>query len=186
MAIYTVGYSGITPAYLLKLVGELQIDTVIDARSVPVTRKSGFGRRQLESLLGSKYQWRGKDLGGRPPGVTAPGLAELRSADKRGLRRLVMCLEHGPGDCHRHWTIGLPLARQGVEVFHVADDELIEPIDLQHAIDAGAPEYDCWKLKDHIAELARLSGGARAPRHRPPANTRRTQSARKAKVESTK
>jgi hypothetical protein len=162
MAIYTVGYSRITPADLVKLVADLQIDTVVDARSVPVTRRSGFGRRQLETLLGAKYQWRGEDLGGRPPGATTDGLAELRAANTNGLRRLIMCMEHAPADCHRHHTIGLPLAREGVEVFHIFEDEVLEARELQRSI-ADDDEYSCSTVAEHVSEIARFAGTPSEP-----------------------
>jgi uncharacterized protein (DUF488 family) len=153
--IHTIGYSKLTPAKLVDLVAKLGIDTVIDARSVPVTRCAGFGRRQLETLLGSKYEWRGPDLGGRDPGVTTEGLASIRAADKKGKRQLVMCTEHIPADCHRHWAIGLPLAsgRKPLEVFHLFGDEVIEVKELHRAM-LEDDDYSFTALGAHIAMMS--------------------------------
>jgi hypothetical protein len=113
---------------------------------------AGFGNRQLESLLGYRYVYRGDELGGRPPGVSERGLlwlaylVRLHESTSHGATHqnvAIMCMEEAPGDCHRHHAIALPLARRtSVECLHIYRNELIEPTELQRSIDTDT-DYDC-------------------------------------------
>jgi hypothetical protein len=62
--IYTIGYQRL-PLERLREIAEKLDAILIYCRFKPVSRKPGFGRRQLETLLGTKYEWRGNELGGR-------------------------------------------------------------------------------------------------------------------------
>ena len=103
MSIYSWGYDNSTPDRLEEL-AETLAARVIDVRSVPNSRRPGFGRRQLEALLGVRYVWKGETLGGRAPGVTPQGLAYLRSLPPEE-NVILLCKEAAPGDCHRHFAI---------------------------------------------------------------------------------
>lgn len=180
--IWTWGYQGATTADLLELCRKLRITAVVDCRRKPMSRVPGFGGNQLKTLFDegqpgrpTVYVQRGDVLGGTPasmqtadglPPPVAPGeLARLRVEAERGGRMLLICQEHAPGECHRHHTVALPLARAGVTVRHVFEGELIDPIELQRALDDPDPDaaYECEVLEDaeEEAALAKLSPEAR-------------------------
>jgi uncharacterized protein (DUF488 family) len=162
-AIYTIGYAKLTPVRLREIMDLLRMDFLYDCRSSPRTRVAGFGPRQLETFFGPIYQWRGRTLGGRAT-VFKETLQALSNQAWAGARIMLMCVEESPGDCHRHHTIGAPLAAMGSNVLHVYRTEVIRAEDLQAAIDAQAEEYDCEDLFDHAArevETARAQKGER-------------------------
>lgn len=130
--VFSVGYQRMTPDEVKALV--LRLDAVLlDVRSRPAGRvKRGFARADLETLLGDRYEWHGRDLGGRGAGPTVEALLRL-SRDPH--RIVLMCQEHAPGDCHRHHRIAVPLAAAGVDVFHVYEGQLVRAGELQRAID---------------------------------------------------
>lgn len=145
--LYTIGYAKLTPALLVKTLDRFSIATLVDVRSSPRTRVAGFGNRQLETLLGPRYAYRGNELGGRPPGVSERGLlwlAHLAACNEAvGDHTAIMCMEEAPGDCHRHHTISLQMvARRAADVRHIYRNELIEATELQRAIDTDT-DYDC-------------------------------------------
>ena len=135
--IYTVGYQQHTPESMRNLLDSLQVELLIDVRSSPNSRKRGFSRKALQVYFGARYEWRGDRLGGRGKGPTVDGLDEL-AKEKHTVA--LMCMEDAPGDCHRHYQIGLPLARRGIEVRHVCGNEVTEPVELQFAIDHRGEE----------------------------------------------
>lgn len=106
--IYTIGYQGLTPEFLRRLVEELDA-TLIDCRSSTRSRIPGFGGRQLAALLPGRYEDRGKDLGGRGP-INPQAIEELRerfyAQDKPDC--VLMCMEANVADCHRHHAIAAP------------------------------------------------------------------------------
>jgi uncharacterized protein (DUF488 family) len=142
MPIYTIGYQRLHAADLRRVMDVLGCDVLIDVRSVPSSRRPGFSRRALTDALTGRYEWRGDVLGGRGHG---PQLSALRALLDDSRTVLVMCQEEAPGDCHRHYAIGLPLARMGATVTHVYRDELIEANELQRAMDEDR-DYECEVL----------------------------------------
>lgn len=144
--IYTIGYEALTPEVLRDTAIGLAA-TVIDVRSRPTTRRRGFGRRQLEALLGTRYQWHGDALGGfalkegieylpypkksgikGASGTTMEGINFLRSFPGNVL---LLCVEEAPGECHRHIVICeqfFPRAR------HIYRDEVVTACELEQAI----------------------------------------------------
>lgn len=169
-AIFSFGYQGSTPAELLAICARLRISHVIDCRRKPMSRIPGFSgkalREMFEALPGAegvdppRYEQRGDKLGGvpasadwpadgKPPPCDPAALRELAAEAAAGARLLLICMEHAPGDCHRHMTIALPLAAMGVTVRHVFDGEIVEAAELQRSIDAGEDdEYECTRLED--------------------------------------
>ena len=81
--------------------------------------------------------------------MTREGLDRLKADDRR---LMLMCKEHSPSDCHRHQTIAVPLAKEGVVVRHIFENEVIDAPDLQVAIEADQ-EYEYEELSDVIAEV---------------------------------
>lgn len=136
--IYTIGYQAITPAKLKKIAEKLDA-TVIDVRARPRSRKPGFGREALARVLGPRYLWKGDELGGPGGGgkVTAEGIAALRRLRRRS-SLILLCLEHAPGDCHRHHDICAPHFPKAI---HICDDEMIRAHELARAI-ADDDEYE--------------------------------------------
>jgi hypothetical protein len=144
--IYTLGYARLKPRRLAEIATGLHA-TVIDCRSIPISRIPGFGKRQLVDLLGARYEHRGDRLGGR--GATTPaGIAELgRDAQRRTL--LLMCMEEAPGDCHRHITICAPHFPEAIHIFR---DELLLAADLQAAINTDSDYPIVGSLKGLLGE----------------------------------
>ena len=95
-----------------------------------------------------RYEWWGKELGGYDKEPTRAGLDRLKADDRR---LLLMCKEHFPSECHRHLTIAVPLANEGVVVRHIFHNEVIDAADLQKAIEADQ-EYEYRDLDDVLAE----------------------------------
>lgn len=154
--ILTIGYQNLRPAELLSLATQLDA-TVIDVRGSLNRCKSGFGPRQLEALLGARYEYRGnKGLGNRHPNyVTDAGIAWLAEQEKQGRTLIIMCQEHSPADCHRHHQIACQLLwSHEVHALHICDDEVIDAAELEAALEAEASEYDCEKLPDFLARIA--------------------------------
>jgi uncharacterized protein (DUF488 family) len=141
--IYTIGYQRLAPERLLQIAEGLDA-VIIDVRSIPRSRKRGFGRRSLETLLGRRYQWRGDGLG---------GLGEISPIYIQALRQyqgdaILMCLEEAPGDCHRHWDICAPHIPDAMHIFR---DEIFTARELQRAIDDGDDYSVAASLSDLLA-----------------------------------
>lgn len=154
--IFSIGYQRLTVAELARLAE--QLDAVVwDVRGVPVSRKPGFGRRQLEAALGTRYEWHGANLGNKGANTVTPeGLAELASEPRTVI---LMCQEEAPGDCHRHHKIAMPLLAQGVRVMHVYRDEVVGAQELAAALESPDPDatYEFSPLDEILASSARPS-----------------------------
>ena len=154
--IYTVGYQRLSQRSLVELCDVLAIQCVIDVRSTPASRRSGFSRGALAASLGSRYEWKGDYLGGRGKGPSPAGLDALAREPRRVL---LLCLEESPGDCHRHRAIAVTLEARGVPVWHVYRDELIRASELQRSIDDG-DDYDCSPLPGQPLDASAASTSA--------------------------
>ena len=145
--ILTIGYQRESLQTLREL-AENTGGVIVDVRTSPVSRKPGFGRRQLEAALGALYTWRGDVLGGRGH-VTPEGIQWLRDfAASR--TAILLCQCHAPGDCHRHSDICAPHFPDAVHLF---ETEAFEAGELTAAIATGA-EYDCWDRDEFILDLS--------------------------------
>jgi uncharacterized protein (DUF488 family) len=138
--IYTIGYQRLSPQRLLHIAEKLKA-TVVDCRTIPVSRKKGFGKNQLAELLKSRYVHR-PDLGGRGS-LTKGGIAWLKAYPGVAL---LMCMEHEPGNCHRHWDICGP---HFPEAIHIFEDELFTAKELSRA----EAENDGYELCGFLSEL---------------------------------
>ena len=84
MQIYTLGHSAHPLAKFLSLLDQYDIQTLVDVRSVPVSRfHPQYNRASLERSLtehGVRYVFAGQALGGRPtdPTVYADGRLPVR------------------------------------------------------------------------------------------------------------
>jgi len=120
-----------------------------------------MGRRQLESRLGSRYEWHGDSLGGRVHGRLGPtesGLDWLLTevADEP-THTALMCLEEAPGDCHRHHLIAVPLIDRGIDILHVYQDQIVSSYDLAISMTDGSGEYPYFRIEDWDDILAELA-----------------------------
>jgi uncharacterized protein (DUF488 family) len=140
--IYTLGYDHMTPQVLVAVLDALGIEKLIDVRSVPQSRRPGFGQLQLRALLNERYDWKGNTLGGRGGGANRAGFEYLASVPKRR-RVCLMCKEEAPGDCHRHFSIATGLlAHYNIECVHIFRNELILASQLQGALNRGDHTYE--------------------------------------------
>lgn len=144
--LYTIGYYATPVDKLVEILRANGVTKLIDTRSQPSSRAKGYNRGQLRNALGDFYEWRGNVLGGFDDGPTAQGLADLKAQAEQS-DVAVMCWEYAPGECHRHKLIGLPLAKQGLKVRHIFEDQLVCPLALQKAFKSLSEEYECeyWR-----------------------------------------
>lgn len=146
--IYSVGYEDLAPARLLALAEHFDA-TVIDVRGSRACRTRGYGSKQLPALLGARYEWHGDRLGNKGGNTTTKaGLEWLAGLydHEQGPNAILMCLEHAPGDCHRHFMIAKPLLKYGADVLHIYGHELVYASDLQSVLDKRATDYPCGHL----------------------------------------
>lgn len=173
--IFSVGYQKIQPARLVELCDRLDA-FIVDVRAKPVSRKPGFGRRQLEALLGERYVWRGDQLGGLPPSwrdgrplpkATSAGIDWLVTGEHNITTSprnvILMCQEEFPGDCHRHLTIARALLRESISlaVWHLHEEDVVSSEQLDRALRADEPEveYEALEPLEWLANAARRDAG---------------------------
>lgn len=144
--IYTVGHGNRTLTELLALLQEAGVDTLVDVRARPSSRRHPhFAAQSLRAALeqdGSSYRWAGGGLGGlrhprpRSPHTDLPdalrGYADymqtkvFRQAATQLVRwgtqtRLaILCAERSPQHCHRS-LIADYLTLQRVTVVHLVE-----------------------------------------------------------------
>lgn len=158
MIIYTTGYARMRPDDLLKLAEGLDV-TVVDIRGRPISRRPGFGQRQLMDLLGKRYTWWGDKLGGvyhlKNAELLWPGgaTALVATAYLENMRLMLLCQCHAPGECHRHQVskviTSLKPAVRGKptpRVVHIFERESFDSAELERSIEAD-DEYTMtpWK-----------------------------------------
>lgn len=51
MKIYTIGYEGLDIEAFISLLSENDIETIVDVREMPLSRKPGFSKKSLEAVL---------------------------------------------------------------------------------------------------------------------------------------
>ena len=151
--LYTIGHSTRTLEELIAALQGHSIQTLVDIRSFPMSRRlPHFNRESLEKSLpeaGAKYVWM-KELGGRRKNIRddSPNVA-LRSPSFRnyadymltpefqhGVARLVevaersrtvyMCAERVYFNCHR-MLVSDWLTAQGHQVFHIDGTGPVKP-----------------------------------------------------------
>lgn len=162
--IYTIGYGKLQPGDLVNLTEGLDV-TIVDVRGRPTSRRKGFGGRQLQDLLGSRYVWMGDKLG---------GIYHLPNAQKLwpdGIRKmladverpLMLCQCHAPGGCHRHMLAleiermrkvppraPVPAIEPSWKTVHIFEDHSVDSVELQRSIKDG-DDYDAT-IWDYVVE----------------------------------
>ena len=140
VTLFTIGYSGRTPATLVSALKSAGVEQVLDVRSVPRSRKPGFSREALRAFveskgiayvhlpqLGAPRAVLERKKGGATMAEIAPAYkahiakqrAGLREAASLARRRpsVLLCLEKDASDCHR----GILAARLAREGFRIED-----------------------------------------------------------------
>jgi ATP-dependent DNA helicase RecQ len=115
LTIFTVGYQGLSIEDLGAIMERKGIDRIIDVRSKPFSRKSGFSRKALADAFGPRYLWKGDVLGGL--GVIQDDAVDWLARQDGVL--LLMCMETAPRDCHRYYELGVRLLARGVDCVHL-------------------------------------------------------------------
>jgi uncharacterized protein (DUF488 family) len=137
-ALFTIGHSNHPISMFLDLLGRYSVELVADTRSVPYSRFNPQYRQDAlrRSLAGRgiRYQFFGRELGGKAPGAAprGPAAPEFES----GIRRLiacaalsrvaVLCAEEDPARCHRGRWIAPALRARGVAVTHIRGSGALE------------------------------------------------------------
>lgn len=154
--LYTIGYQALAPERLRAIAHGLDA-IVIDCRLYPVSRINGYHKSHLQALLGARYEARGQQLGGIRHGTShtsAAGIAGIRADLAAGRNLILMCMEHAPGDCHRHQLIAAP---HFPDALHIYEDELIRADELQRALSHPDPDEEytiAGRLSDLIGATA--------------------------------
>jgi uncharacterized protein (DUF488 family) len=145
--IYTVGHGARSTEALLSIVKEAGIETLLDVRAYPASRRHPqFAKQNLAASAaqaGIAYDWLGKALGGyrKMPYPEHMKTAAFRAAAAgvaaRPERCCLMCAESDPEQCHRFhiadWLVG-----QGHRVVHL----LALGRSREHALH---PQEDLWR-----------------------------------------
>jgi uncharacterized protein (DUF488 family) len=145
--VLTLGHSNREWDAFAALVQANQVETLVDVRSMPASRRyPWFNRERLEdglAAIGVGYRFLGDRLGGRPKdGVCYAGGAvdyarvAATSAFREGLDELaglarekrccLLCAEKDPLDCHRAILVARHLAPKGFTIAHIHDAAKVE------------------------------------------------------------
>ena len=142
--IYTVGHGARSTAALLAILQEARIQTLVDVRAFPTSKRHPhFSREPLSAALadaGVAYDWQGKALGGyrKVPYVEHMKTRRFQeAASALADRACIMCAETNPDDCHR-LHIADWLARRGHRVVHL----LAPGSSREHQVN---PQEELWR-----------------------------------------
>jgi len=162
-ALFSVGHSNRTIKHFLSLLGQHDIEVLVDVRSRPYSRYCPhFSKPALEAAVrdaGRQYLYLGDLLGGMPEddevrdesGRVDYAQVAATESFQTGLKRLItgsrryrvgfMCAEEDPLRCHRYHLITSTLRDQGVRVAHIRGDGRIETdADVQARRLGGSPD----------------------------------------------
>lgn len=139
--LYTIGHSNIPMEKFLELLGQHEIEVVVDVRSHPFSKyATHFNYDSIQPALRKasvKYLYLGKELGGMPKNPEfydrdgSLNYAKVAQTDtfKSALRRLeqgallfkiaLMCGEENPLGCHRRHLLGPALKAVGLNLMHI-------------------------------------------------------------------
>lgn len=139
--VWTVGYSGHTPASFAAQLKEAGISRVLDVRSLPFSRKPGFSKKALGAFLeqqgieyvhlpelGASRALLARRKGGAPFSEVAKDYRASLARKGAHLERAgalagqkssaLMCLEKDAAQCHRG-ILAQAMARRGFQVVHL-------------------------------------------------------------------
>ena len=137
MELWTVGHSTRKFDTFVDLLKKHRIETVIDVRHFPESKRMPWFKREYLELMLPKYrmsyEWLGKELGGyRKDGFEtyakskefAQGVSKLADAALI-TKAAVLCAEAVPARCHRK-HIADSLVADGWVVNHILDENRVE------------------------------------------------------------
>lgn len=169
MAIYTIGYSGYSPAELVQKLHKLNITVLVDIRSVPFSghfpqynkdhleallRKENilyrnytaeFGARQIQPEFRTDGQVDFVKFAASP--VFQSGLQKVLAGMDLGYTFVLMCAEKDPITCHRSILVARAFHELGQEVIHLTPEGEETHAHLeQRLLDLYFPERDQLSL----------------------------------------
>ncbi len=142
-ALFTLGYEGLSLADLLAALSRAGIETLVDVREAPVSRKPGFSKRALEGAVtarGIGYLHRralgtpkaGRDAARRGDlavfrrifdaqlaSPAAQGALDDVAATATRARVCLLCYERDPACCHRTIVADALAERTGLTITHL-------------------------------------------------------------------
>jgi uncharacterized protein (DUF488 family) len=151
MTLYTIGYEGLDVDAFVSLLAERRIETVVDVRQLPLSRKRGFSKRGLMATLCSsgveyvhmvelgcprdvrdRYRHDGDwklytegflhHLSGRGDAVAE--LSEL----SRSSRCALLCYEADFSHCHRSMVAEAVQRRTSLKIEHISATRIKRPV----------------------------------------------------------
>ncbi len=144
----TVGHSTATIERFIELLRQARIETLVDVRSVPYSRRVPHANREnLKHAIeqaGLDYVYLGDKIGGKtddpamqlPNGKTDYQLVRQSKSFQEGIEELlalandkntaIMCAEEDPAHCHRTALIAPALIELGCNVLHHRHDGTTE------------------------------------------------------------
>ncbi len=153
-AVFTVGFSNLTPERFLSNLRTYDIQVLVDVRSRPFSRHAPqFNKDQVEGLSrhwGLRYLYLGRELGGMPEDPSfydgqgyvlydrvaaqpwfEAGIGQVLDYLGRGGKLALTCAEDNPRRCHRRLLLGRVLRERGIGVAHIlANGSLISESEL--------------------------------------------------------
>lgn len=184
--VFTIGHSSHSLDTFIGLLTTHHIQVLIDTRSSPFSRYSPqFNRDGLKAAAeaaGIKYGFYGRHLGGRPDderfydeeGYVVYSEVAKSFLFQEGIERLtrgipqfrtaLLCSEENPSICHRRLLVGRVLFEQGVAVFHIrgngvvqSEEELRRQEELERNVQPGLFEEEApeWKSVQSVLPKVR-------------------------------
>ncbi|MEK6798836.1 MAG: DUF488 domain-containing protein [Planctomycetota bacterium] len=161
--IFTIGHSVIPPQRFIEILKTAGIETLVDVRSTPYSRRVPHANREnLQPTItreGIEYLYLGDYLGGMPrdPALLGPdGRADDEKvaastpfrdaiehliARARKSRVCMMCAEEDPAYCHRTRLIAPALLERGCSLLHLRHDGSTESqASVMHRLTGGQLE----------------------------------------------
>jgi uncharacterized protein (DUF488 family) len=142
-AIYTIGYEGLTADAFVAALKKAKIQTLLDIRAVPLSRKPGFSKNKLKDRLaedGIRYiglKGLGTPASGRDAArkkqtalmhrifkahmKTKEAQADLQTALEAAAkeRSCLLCFEHDEQCCHRLVVAEIMAGKAGFKIRHI-------------------------------------------------------------------
>ena len=142
-SLFTIGYEGLVQDQLIDLLAANAVQTVLDVRAVPLSRKAGFSKTILaaalqargigyvhERRLGTPKAGRDAARRGQTQAMTAIFMEHMRTTPAQaGLARAVslaetqpvclLCFERAPHECHRSIVAQMVQASTGQTIRHL-------------------------------------------------------------------
>lgn len=162
-SIFTIGHSNNKANDFMSLLDKYQIDMVVDVRTNPHSRYRHFNRDRIKIRLesaGIAYLYLGDRLGGHPREdsfyLDSRVIYERLASSprfRRGIKRVVeaaaknnvviMCVEHDPGECHRHPLLASALQDCGMQVLHIQrDGSILDATEMPEETDFQLPLFE--------------------------------------------